>query len=551
LDPDEVSCNDVNPWAPIWYWRGQVVPTQDFVHIPWFVLAGKVQGLSPIEAYALSVSTGLQAQEYGATWFGNGGVPPGTMQNTRQTIDRTQAEQISDRLVSAIKRRRPIVYGADWDYKAITVSPEQAQFLETLKLSASQIAAIYGIPPEYVGGSTGDSMTYANVEQNQLRLNQSLRPLLVRLENAFSAVLPNKQRVKLNADATARADLKTRLESYEIGLRTGVYQLDEIRALEDLPPLPAGAPRPMPQVPGQQARQLNPGQKRDPDGQFSDGVFDVDGMPNVVVSHALTVASGAIRTESSGDGKARMTIDGRTIELRSQREWTDLEKTIGKARFDDPPATQYGGMRTTTRDGKPYTVPTYAVRPVGEADEDFIFNRVELVLAEPGDDFDDIDKRKGIVLTARDVERLIRQLDADMNAARVETGYGPLDVYSPSRGRLALRMKDEAGKPTVVEFNKGEWSRINDATNLVIEGFREEDPEDTPDINHVRVKTAAGPVDVNWRGPRNESGGYHPQASLSIVPAYDAPWSVVVDGPHMSETFRAMGDLGIAADIHE
>lgn len=272
LDPDEVSCDDTNPWAPIWYWRGQVVPIEDFVHIPWFVVAGKVQGLSPIEAYALSVSTGLQAQEYGATWFSNGGVPPGTMKNTRQTIDRGQADAISDRLVSAIKRRRPIVYGADWEFDAISVPPEQSQFLETINASASQIASIYGIPPEYVGGSTGDSMTYATVEQNAIRLNQALRPLLVRLDNAFSALMPNKQRVKLNADATARADLKTRLEAYEIALRTGLYTIDEIRTLEDLPPLPAGAPRPMLQ-PAPQSQRWNPHQKRDPDGQFSDGVF--------------------------------------------------------------------------------------------------------------------------------------------------------------------------------------------------------------------------------------------------------------------------------------
>jgi HK97 family phage portal protein len=277
LDPDEVSCDDTNPWAPIWYWRGQAVPTQDFVHIPWFVVAGKVQGLSPIEAYAMSVSTGLQAQEYGATWFANGGVPPGTMKNTRQTIDKTQADAISDRLVSAIKRRRPIVYGADWDYNAVSVPPEQAQFLETIQASASQIASIYGLPPEYVGGTSGDSLTYSTVEQNAIRLNQALRPLLVRLENVFSALLPNRQRVKFNADATARADLKTRYEAYEIAQRIGLLTADEMRTMEDLAPLPPGV-LPAPQsTPAVGARRYNPGQKRDPDGQFADGVFSVPG----------------------------------------------------------------------------------------------------------------------------------------------------------------------------------------------------------------------------------------------------------------------------------
>lgn len=249
LDPSDVSCNDVNPWAPIWYWMGREIPREDLLHIPWFVVAGKVQGLSPIEAFALTTNTGLKAQEYGETWFDNGGVPPGTFKNSRKEIDQPAAEHISDRLVSAIRTRRPIVYGADWDYNAIVIPPEQAQFIQTLSMTATQIAAIYGLPPEMIGGSTGDPMTYKTEEQFQQRLNAALRPLLVLLESAFSSVLPRFEQVKLNADAVARADLKTRYEAYEIAKRIGLLTDDEIRALEDLPPLPAGQRPPPVAVP--------------------------------------------------------------------------------------------------------------------------------------------------------------------------------------------------------------------------------------------------------------------------------------------------------------
>jgi HK97 family phage portal protein len=248
LDPSDVSCNDVNPWSPIWYWMGREIPREDLLHIPWFVVAGKVQGLSPIEAYALTTNTGLKAQEYGTTWFDNGGVPPGTFKNSQKQVDQKAADTISDRLVAAIRTRRPIVYGNDWEYKPITIPPEQAQFIETMKMSATQIAAIYGLPPEMIGGSTGDPMTYKTEEQFQSRLNSALRPLYVLLESAFSSVLPRYEQVKLNADAVARADLKTRYEAYEIAQRIGLLTDDEIRALEDLPPLPAGQ-RPAPPTP--------------------------------------------------------------------------------------------------------------------------------------------------------------------------------------------------------------------------------------------------------------------------------------------------------------
>jgi hypothetical protein len=97
------------------------------------------------------------------------------------------------------------------------VPPEEAQFVETMKLTTNQIAAVYGIPPEMIGGESGSSMTYANVEQQQINFVMfTLRPWLVRLEHAFSALLPDRQYVKFNSDALIRADLKTRWEVNQI-----------------------------------------------------------------------------------------------------------------------------------------------------------------------------------------------------------------------------------------------------------------------------------------------------------------------------------------------
>lgn len=320
LDPSDVSCNDVNPWVPIWYWMGREIPREDLLHIPWFVIAGKAQGLSPIEAYALTTNTGLKAQEYGTTWFDNGGVPPGTFKNTRKEIDQNAANTISDRLVSAVRSRRPIVYGADWDYNAIVIPPEQAQFIQTLSMTATQIAAIYGLPPEMIGGSTGDPMTYKTEEQFQARLNSALRPLLVLLESAFSSILPRYEQVKLNADATARADLKTRYEAYEIAKRIGLLTDDEIRALEDLPPLPPGQrPTPVsPQAPEPQParRDYDPNQPRDEDGKWGHGGIALLEAPSKVAGlvgqDALDAVPATLTPDPRGHGGQydNATLDG-------------------------------------------------------------------------------------------------------------------------------------------------------------------------------------------------------------------------------------------------
>lgn len=235
----DVTVNDRNPAVPVWYWRGRQLDPTELVHIPWFCVPYRTLGLSPIEAFALTV--GHDAQQYGADWFRNGGFPPGTFKNNAQTVDAAAADIIRSRLTSSIRKREPLVYGNDWDYNAITVPPEQAQFIETLKLSATQIATIYGIAPEEIGGESPNSMNYTNEEARLRRRMSDLRPWLVRLEQAFSAILPERQYVKFNADATVRADLLTRWQVHKIRREIGAANIDEIRALEDEPPLPDGA----------------------------------------------------------------------------------------------------------------------------------------------------------------------------------------------------------------------------------------------------------------------------------------------------------------------
>lgn len=241
LHPDEVHVDESRPTLPRYYWLGNEVPREQIVHIAWFVQPGRVRGLSPVSAFARSIGVGLQATDYGASWFENGGTPPGTFKNTQKVINQEQAAIISDRLVSAIRRRRPIVYGADWDFTALQVSPEESQFIETMRMNATQIAAIFGIPPEMVGGESGGSLTYNNPEMNGLAfLKFTLRPWLVLIESELSALLPERQYVQFNPDAVVRADLKTRYEAHKIGLDSGFLTVNEVRALEELAPLPGG-----------------------------------------------------------------------------------------------------------------------------------------------------------------------------------------------------------------------------------------------------------------------------------------------------------------------
>ena len=242
LDPATVTVDDrPGRGRPGWLVSGREVAAEGIVHIPWFTLPGQKLGLSPISAFAKTLGIGLNAQNYATSWFEAGGFPPGVMRNETKTISQTEAEEIKIRVRAAIRSRDPLVTGADWNYTAISVPPEEAQFIETMKMTTNQIASIYGIPPEMIGGESGSSMTYANVEQQQINFVMfTLRPWLVALESAFSALLPDRQYVKFNADALIRADLQTRWEVNKIRVEMGESNIDEIRTQEDKPPLPNG-----------------------------------------------------------------------------------------------------------------------------------------------------------------------------------------------------------------------------------------------------------------------------------------------------------------------
>jgi HK97 family phage portal protein len=100
------------------------------------------------------------------------------------------------------------------------------------------VARYFNVQPELIGGESGGSLTYANVEQRALDFLQfTLRPWLVRLEVALSALLSSTTSVKFNAAGLVRTDLLTRYQAHESAIRAGWKLRSEVRELEDLPPI--------------------------------------------------------------------------------------------------------------------------------------------------------------------------------------------------------------------------------------------------------------------------------------------------------------------------
>lgn len=218
-------------------WYG---PDSEVFHVRGITLPGRVEAISPLRNFALTITAGQEAQRYGTSWYEGGGFPPGTFQNAEMEVNAAQAAEIRAELVKSLRRREPLVYGRDWDYKPVTVPPSEAQFLEAMQLNATQVAAILNLPPDRVGGSRGDSLTYSTAEQSTLQIIEALRPWLVRFEQSFFDLLPRNRFTRFWTDALLKTDLEARMNSYQTMRNIGIRTADEIRELEDLPPLDSG-----------------------------------------------------------------------------------------------------------------------------------------------------------------------------------------------------------------------------------------------------------------------------------------------------------------------
>ena len=89
-----------------------------------------------------------------------------------------------------------------------------------------------------IGGEAGNSLTYATVEGRALDFVKfSLTPWIVRLETAIGELLPRGQTVKFNVNGLLRGTTKERYDAHAVALQAGFLTVDEVRALEDRPPL--------------------------------------------------------------------------------------------------------------------------------------------------------------------------------------------------------------------------------------------------------------------------------------------------------------------------
>jgi len=222
-----------------------LLTSQDILHIPAFVLPGQVRGMSPIEACRMVIGGAMAADTYAASYFGNSANPGGVIETPAD-----MTEEQTDDLVRNWNASHSGPYQAGkvgvitggGTFKPLAINASDAQLLEARKFGVEEIARIFNVPISLLGHPVAGAMSFASVEaQNLSFVQHSLRPLLERIEQALSTLLPEEDGfVRFNLDALLRGTTIERFDAYTKGLREGFMSLNDVRAMEDMSPIADG-----------------------------------------------------------------------------------------------------------------------------------------------------------------------------------------------------------------------------------------------------------------------------------------------------------------------
>ena len=215
----------------------------DVLHIPGLGFDGLV-GYSPIAMAKNAIGLAIATEEYGSKFFANGAAPSGVLEHPGTIKDPSKVRESWQATFGGSGNANKIaVLEEGMKYTPISISPEQAQFLETRKFQIDEIARIFRVPPHMIGDL--EKSSFNNIEQQSLEfVKYTLDPWIVRWEQSImrSLLLQSEKKeyfVKFNLEGLLRGDYQSRMNGYAIARQNGWMSANDIRELENQDRIPA------------------------------------------------------------------------------------------------------------------------------------------------------------------------------------------------------------------------------------------------------------------------------------------------------------------------
>lgn len=255
ITPDRVSVDRERPTDgnPSGKWFGVIddwgvyhrLTPREIMHLPGLGYDG-LRGLSPIGAARQAIGLGLSAEEYGARLFGSGNLMSGILQ-TEQKLEAPQADALKERWkakMSGLGNAHDIaVLDSGASFQQVSLPAKDSQFLESREFEVEEIARFFGVPHFLLGLTAKSTSWGTGLEQQALGwIKFDLHPswLAPTEQRIAKELLKPGEEARYKVEGLLRGDSKARSELYRVMREVGAFNGDDIRDLENMPPLPDG-----------------------------------------------------------------------------------------------------------------------------------------------------------------------------------------------------------------------------------------------------------------------------------------------------------------------
>src|SRR5574344_1722457 len=228
--------------APTMEGSSVILSPGEVLHVPGLGFDGLV-GYSPIAMAKNAIGLSMAAEEYGAKFYANGAAPSGVLEHPGVLKDPSKVRDSWNAAFGGTSNSHKVtVLEEGLKYTPISISPNEAQFLETRKFQIDEIARIFRVPPHMVGDL--EKSSFSNIEQQSLEfVKYTLDPWVVRWEQSLSRALLSETEkksyfFKFKLEGLLRGDYQSRMQGYSIGIQNGFMCPNDVRELENLDLIP-------------------------------------------------------------------------------------------------------------------------------------------------------------------------------------------------------------------------------------------------------------------------------------------------------------------------
>ena len=223
--------------------------SDDVLHIRGFG-GNPLGGMSTLAFGARAFGLALDIDRSARGTFKNGMRPAGVLTFDKFLTPEQRSvveEKLTEKYIGAMNAGRPLILEGGTKWAQLGINPEDAQMLESRGFSVEEIARFFGVPPFMIGHAEKSTSWGTGIKEQTLGFQKfTLRRRLKRIEQSLEKQLLSPADraagivIEFNLEGLLRGASDERASFYQSGLQNGWMTINEVRALENLPPVDGG-----------------------------------------------------------------------------------------------------------------------------------------------------------------------------------------------------------------------------------------------------------------------------------------------------------------------